>query len=53
MRTTLVLDALRLAHARAGCGVVLVHHSDGGGLGGFTRSSKRIQALQNRTGRGG
>src|SRR5918912_1229404 len=42
MRTTLVLDALRMALARrrAGADVELVHHSDAGSQGGFQRSSQ-------------
>jgi hypothetical protein len=44
MRTTLVLDALRMALGRRGPGadVELVHHSDRGSLGGFKRSSQRL-----------
>jgi Helix-turn-helix domain/Integrase core domain len=43
MRTTLVLDALRMALAtrRPGADVQLVHHSDRGNQGGFNRSSQR------------
>jgi transposase len=42
-RTTLVLDALRMALWRRGPGadVRLVHHSDRGSQGGFNRSSQR------------
>jgi putative transposase len=44
MRTDLVLDALRMALARreAGADVELVHHSDAGSQGGFTRSSQHL-----------
>jgi transposase InsO family protein len=44
MRTTLVLDALRMAltRRRSGADVQLVHHSDAGSQGGFTRSSQRL-----------
>jgi putative transposase len=44
MRTTLVLDALRMAlGTRApGADVALVHHSDRGSQGGFTRSSQHL-----------
>jgi putative transposase len=44
MRTTLVLDALRMAlHQRApGADVALVHHSDAGSQGGFRWSSQRL-----------
>jgi len=44
MRTTLVLDALRMALYRRGPGadVELVHHSDRGSQGGFTRLSQRL-----------
>ena len=43
MRTTLVLDALRMALAlRArGADVALVHHSDAGSQGGLNRSSQQ------------
>src|SRR3989442_12213713 len=43
MRTTLVLDALRMALGlrEPGADVALVHHSDLGSLGGFNRSSQR------------
>jgi putative transposase len=43
MRTTLVLDALRMAlHLRGpGADVALVHHSDRGSQGGLNRSSQR------------
>ncbi len=45
MRTTLVLDALRMALAQRGPGadVELVHHRDRGSQGGFTRSSQHLQ----------
>jgi putative transposase len=44
MRTDLVLDALRMAlsRRRAGANVELVHHSDAGSQGGFTRSSQHL-----------
>ena len=44
MRTTLVLDALRMAltHRRPGADVALVVHSDAGSQGGFTRSSQHL-----------
>jgi putative transposase len=44
MRTTLVLDALRMAlsRRRRGADVELVHHSDAGSQGGFTRSSQHL-----------
>jgi hypothetical protein len=44
MRTTLVLDALRMALARrdAGADVELVHHSDRGSQGGFNWSSQHL-----------
>jgi putative transposase len=44
MRTTLVLDALRMAlHQRGpGADVELVHHSDRGSQGGFNWSSQRL-----------
>lgn len=44
MRTDLVLDALRMALTRrpAGADIELVHHSDAGSQGGFTRSSQRL-----------
>jgi putative transposase len=43
MRTTLVLDALRMALGTRtpGADVALVHHSDRGSQGGFNRSSLR------------
>src|SRR5215216_4898121 len=43
MRTTLVLDALKMAlgNRRPGADVALVHHSDRGSQGGFKRSSQR------------
>jgi putative transposase len=43
MRTTLVLDALRMAlgQRRAGADVALVHHSDRGSQPGLNRSSQR------------
>ncbi len=43
MRTTLVLDALRMALGirDPGADVGLVHHSDAGSQGGFKRSSQR------------
>jgi putative transposase len=46
MRTTLVLDALRMAlgQRRPGADVALVHHSDRGSQGGFTRSSQHLDA---------
>jgi putative transposase len=42
MRTTLVLDALRMAlgQRRSGADVALVHHSDRGSQGGLNRSSQ-------------
>jgi putative transposase len=45
MRTDLVLDALRMALSRrhAGADVELIHHSDAGAQGGFTRSSQHLQ----------
>jgi putative transposase len=45
MRTDLVLDALRMAlHQRKpGAQVELVHHSDRGSQGGFTRSSQHLE----------
>jgi putative transposase len=45
MRTTLVLDALRMAlHQRGpGADVALVHHSDAGSQTGLNRSSQRCQ----------
>jgi putative transposase len=44
MRTTLVLDALRMAlgQRRPGADVALVHHSDRGSQGGFHRSSQHL-----------
>jgi putative transposase len=44
MRTTLVLDALRMAlHQRdGGADIALVHHSDRGSQGGFNWSSQRL-----------
>jgi putative transposase len=44
MRTDLVLDALRMAlsRRRAGADVQLVHHSDAGSQGGFTRSWQHL-----------
>ena len=44
MRTTLVLDALRMAlgQRRPGADVALVHHSDRGSQGGFNWSSQRL-----------
>jgi hypothetical protein len=44
MRTTLVLDALRMALGTRGLGadVQLVHHSDRGSQGGFKWSSQRL-----------
>ena len=43
MRTTLVLDALRMAlgRRRPGADVALVHHSDRGSQGGLNRSSQQ------------
>jgi transposase InsO family protein len=43
MRTTLVLDALRMAlhQRRPGADVQLVHHSDRGSQLGLNRSSQR------------
>jgi transposase InsO family protein len=57
MRTTLVLDALRMALGtrRPGADVSLVHHSDRGSPGGFNRSTTRrpcpITACSRRWGR--
>jgi len=50
MRTTLVLDALRMAlHQRSlGADVALVHHSDRGSQGGFNRSSQHRACLGDR-----
>jgi putative transposase len=44
MRTDLVLDALRMALTRRdhGADVELIHHSDAGSQGGFTRSSQHL-----------
>jgi putative transposase len=44
MRTTLVLDALRMALGlrAAGADVALVHHSDAGSQGGIKRSSQHL-----------
>lgn len=44
MRTTLVLDALRMALTRrqAGAALQLVHHSDAGSQGGFNWSSQHL-----------
>ena len=44
MRTTLVLDALRMALARrrSGAAVELVHHSDAGSQPGLNRSSQQL-----------
>ncbi len=49
MRTTLVLDALRmaLAHRRGGADVELVHHSDRGSQGGLNRSSQQCVGQMN------
>jgi putative transposase len=45
MRTDLVLDALKMALGtrRHGADLELVHHSDRGSLGGFTRSSQHLE----------
>jgi transposase InsO family protein len=45
MRTTLVMDALRMAlHQRgSGADVALVHHSDRGAQGGFKRCSQHVE----------
>jgi len=44
MRTTLVLDALRMAlgQRRPGADVALVHHSDRGSQPGLNRSSQHV-----------
>jgi putative transposase len=42
MRTELVVDALQMAVARRRPGEGLVHHSDRGSQGGFTRSSQHL-----------
>jgi putative transposase len=48
MRTTLVLDALRMALGQRapGADVALVHHSDRGGQSALNRSSQRCVALK-------
>jgi putative transposase len=48
MRTTLVLDALRMAlgQRRLGADVTLVHHSDRGSQSALNRSSQRCVALK-------
>ena len=49
MRTTLVLDALRMALGtrRPGADVALVHHSDRGSQLGLNRSSQRLSVAEN------
>jgi len=48
MRTTLVLDALRMAlHQRGpGADVALVHHSDRGSQPGLNRSSQQLSVRE-------
>jgi transposase InsO family protein len=41
MRSTLVVDALKMALARRRPDPGLIHHSDRGSLGGFNRSLQR------------
>ena len=43
MRAELVVDALQMALARRRPGPGLIHHSDQGSQGGFTRSSQHLQ----------